>query len=70
MEINNIRNSLNKNYQNNVNNMDNNSYLQKMKENFVSNFFGYNPHNLQNDLNNYVGNNNTSLNIFISSENK
>ena len=70
MEINNIRISLNKNYQKNINCMDNYSYLQKMKDNFVSDFFGYNPHSLQNDINNYVNNNNTSMNNFLSLENK
>jgi len=54
---NNLRNSLNKNYQENISTIDNVSYLQKMKDNFINNFFGYNPHNLQNDINNYINNN-------------
>ena len=72
---NNLRNSLNKNYQENISNIDNVSYLQKMKDNFVNNFFGYNPHNLQNDINNYINNNNyntfnnTSLNYLNNQTN-
>ena len=78
MGNNNLRNSLNKNYQENINKMDNASYLQKMKDNFVTNFFGYNPHDLQNDINNinnytknynnnnYIIYNNTSMNNLYS----
>ena len=72
---NNLRNSLNKNYQENISTIDNVSYLQKMKDNFINNFFGYNPHNLQNDINNYIDNNNyntfnnTSLNYLNNQEN-
>ena len=72
---NNLRNSLNKNYQENISTLDNISYLQKMKDNFINNFFGYNPHNLQNDINNYIDNNNyntfnnTSLNYLNNQAN-
>ena len=72
---NNLRNSLNKNYQENISTIDNVSYLQKMKDNFINNFFGYNPHNLQNDINNYINNNNyntfnnTSLNYLNNQAN-
>ena len=72
---NNLRNSLNKNYQENISTLDNVSYLQKMKDNFINNFFGYNPHNLQNDINNYIDNNNyntfnnTSLNYLNNQAN-
>lgn len=72
---NNLRNSLNKNYQENISTIDNVSYLQKMKDNFINNFFGYNPHNLQNDINNYIDNNNyntfnnTSLNYLNNQAN-
>ena len=72
---NNLRNSLNKNYQENISTLDNVSYLQKMKDNFINNFFGYNPHNLQNDINNYINNNNyntynnTSLNYLNNQAN-
>ena len=72
---NNLRNSLNKNYQENISTIDNVSYLQKMKDNFINNFFGYNPHNLQSDINNYINNNNyntynnTSLNYLNNQTN-
>ena len=56
---NSLKTSLNKNYQENAHNLDNASYLQKMKDNFVTNFFGYNPHNLQNDIDNYINANNS-----------
>ena len=60
--------SFNPNITQKDNNIDNSSYFEKMKNNFVNKFFGYNPHELQNDLKNYMDNNinynNTSMNNF------
>ena len=68
LENNNKQNILNPNNLNNYtfnnnktnNNIDKNSYIKQMQDTFAKNFFGYNPHDLQNDLDIYMNDTNYS----------
>ena len=72
IENNNLNKSLNQVYQyqnfpihqeeNKNNKINQETYFQNIENNLVNNFFGYNPHDLQNDINNYMNNNNNITN--------